>query len=75
MSEKEFKMTKCEHNLSWSDYCGAYVCSKCDAHFQDKDGTIRFAKCFCGWNLANGEKLEDDIGDAHFDGSQWHVEY
>ena len=65
----------CEHNLQWSDYCGAYVCSKCGDHFRDKNGTIRFAKCFCGWNLAEGEKLEDDIGESHFDGEQWHVEY
>jgi len=67
------EMTECEHDLQWSDYCGAYVCSKCSAHFQDKNGKMPFARCFCGWPA--GEKLEDDIGEARFDGKYWDVEY
>ena len=57
-----------EHNFEWSKYCGAKVCTECDDH----EG---LARCFCGWNLAQGERLEDDIGEARFDGETWEVDY
>jgi hypothetical protein len=68
-------MTKCEHTLHWRPYCGAYVCSRCDAHFTAKEGGQELVRCFCGYGLANGEKLEDDIGEGHFDGETWAVDY
>jgi hypothetical protein len=69
------EQTECkEHSLSWSKYCGAYVCSKCGAHFVQKGGQ-QLARCFCGYNLENGERLEDDIGDSTFDGETWEVDY
>lgn len=58
----------CNHNYRWSRYCGAEVCTEC----QDHKG---LGRCFCGWNLAPGERLEDDIGEAVFDGVTWEVEY
>jgi len=57
-----------EHNYRWSKYCGADVCSKCGDH-------KGLARCFCGWNLSRGERLEDDIGEARFDGETWSVDY
>lgn len=70
-AEQPARCAKCE--LSWSNYCGAYVCSICGTHYFDKEGTNRMAKCFCGWPA--GEKLEDDIGEATFDGEAWEVDY
>lgn len=55
-----------EHNYQWCKYCGAQVCVECDDH-------KGLGRCFCGW--PRGEKLEDDIGDARFDGENWEVEY
>ncbi len=37
-------------------YCGAYVCDECSDH-------RGLAKCYCGWNLQPGERLEDDVDD------------
>lgn len=39
---------------SFSRVCGVWVCSECEYHWG-------LARCFCGWNLAPGERLEDDI--------------
>lgn len=64
--------SNCKHELEWSNYCCAYVCTKCGDHFFHKDGD-RMARCFCGW--PNGEELEDDIGEARFDGESWDVDY
>lgn len=61
-------MSECKHEYEFSKYCGADVCQKCGDH---KD----LARCYCGWNLQPGERLEDDIGDARFDGDHWEVEY
>lgn len=69
-------MTECDHNYQWSDYCGTYVCSECGAHNHSEDGRGQsLARCFCGYNLANGERLEDDIGESRFDGETWEVDY
>ena len=62
--------TRCkpnEHDYVWSKYCGAQVCDKCDDH-------KGLARCYCGWNTG-GNRLEDDIGEAYFDGETWEVEY
>lgn len=37
-----------------SRVCGVRICYVCGAH----EG---LARCFCGWNLAPGERLEDDV--------------
>ena len=48
-----FKKIKedCKHNYQFNDYCGAYVCTECGEH-------KGLARCFCGWNLKQGEVLE-----------------
>lgn len=56
----------CKHQYVWSRYCGAKVCDGCDDH----EG---LARCYCGWPA--GEKLEDDIGDATWNGNEWEVDY
>ena len=67
-------MPECEysssgrHNFVWSKYCGAYVCSECEEH-------KGLAKCYCGWNLFEGEVLEDDVGDYVFNGEYWEGDY
>lgn len=60
---------KCPHQYEWSAYCGARVCALCGDH-------RGLARCFCGWNLKPGERLEDDIGNARFSPDNgWTVEY
>lgn len=51
MSEVKYirKIKNCKHELVFSNFCGAYICAKCDAHFVDHKGTIMMTKCFCGW--------------------------
>jgi hypothetical protein len=44
----------CSHVYEFSTYCGADVCVKCGDH-------KGLGRCFCGWNLAVGERLEDDV--------------
>ena len=61
-------MPECDHYYEWSAYCGAQVCVGCKDH-------KGLARCYCGWNLLPGERLEDDVGEATFDGNQWNVEY
>lgn len=51
----------------WSNYCGVYVCDCCGAH-------KGLARCYCGWNLGQSQRLEDDIGVATFDGEGREVE-
>ena len=58
----------CEHDYHWSRYCGAQVCNKCGDH----EG---LARCYCGFGLQPGERLEDDIGEGTFDGESWNMEY
>jgi len=58
----------CKHEYEYSNYCGADVCVNCGEH-------KNLARCFCGWNLAPGERLDDDIGEGRFDGKYWHVDY
>lgn len=60
--------TSCKHEYEFSRYCGCEVCYKCGDH-------KGLGRCYCGWNLASGERLEDDIGEATFDGDEWNVEY
>jgi hypothetical protein len=43
-----------ERTFTWSTYCGAWLCDHCDWH-------LGLDKCFCGWHLAPGERLEDDV--------------
>jgi hypothetical protein len=42
------------HTYEWQDYCGVKVCRVCGNH-------KGLAKCYCGWNLEPGERLEDDV--------------
>ncbi len=47
---------QCEHDYIFDRVCGVPVCGKCGDH-------KGLAFCFCGWNLAPGERLEDDVDD------------
>ena len=64
------KCEKCKEGYyEWSRYCGAHVCNNCSDH----KGLVR---CYCGWNLEPGERLEDDIGDVvYHDDMGWEVDY
>ena len=69
MSEKVKQCENCKKTSVWSKYCGAYVCTSCGHH----NG---FCQCFCGWNLSQGEVLEDDIGIPTYQGDGvWEVDY
>lgn len=57
-----------KHEYQWFRFCGAWVCVQCGHH-------KGLARCYCGWGLAPGERLEDDIGDARFIGGAWEVDY
>lgn len=64
------------HDFFFSPHCGASICSGCDLHAHLRaDGTItqELARCYCGWNLAPGERLPDDVdeGDGFFDDGYW----
>lgn len=59
---------KCKHEYEWNNYCGAQVCTECDDH-------KGLGRCFCGWGMRSGERLEDDIGVSVFDGESWNVDY
>jgi len=61
-------MSECQHHYEFRNYCGAYVCHECGDH-------KGLARCYCGWGLMHGERLEDDIGEGVFDGEGWDVEY
>ena len=58
-------MLDCEHHFYFSDHCGADICRKCGlhAHVDRKTGRVvqELARCYCGWNLTPGERLEDDV--------------
>lgn len=43
-----------ESDFYLSRTCGVYTCEECGHH-------LTLARCFCGWNLAPGERLEDDV--------------
>ncbi len=45
---------ECGGEYKFSQYCGVDVCERCGYH-------KNLARCFCGWNLRPGERLEDDI--------------
>lgn len=53
--EKEAMCPDCKRRRSFtfSNTCGVYLCDTCDHH-------LGLARCFCGWNLQPGERLEDD---------------
>ena len=56
----------CQHEWEFSSYCEAHICYNCGLHAHvRKDGTVsqELARCYCGWNLAPGERLEDDVDD------------
>jgi len=55
-----------KHEYQWSCHCGAWVCVQCGYH-------KNLDRCFCGWGLEPGEKLPDDLGEARFNGKNWHV--
>ena len=59
-------VTTCKHDYFPSRYCGVKVCNSCGDH----EG---LARCYCGW--PRGEKLEDDIGEATWNGDEWEVDY
>lgn len=61
-----------KHDYEYSTYCGGSVCYVCDHHAHvrvvfggdhGKDGTVsqELARCYCGWKLAPGERLDDDV--------------
>ena len=55
------------HQWVFSKSCGASICSIGDqhAHLNKVGVVIQFlARCYCGWNLASGERLEDDIAEG-----------
>ena len=49
-------LCKCGGEYQWQNYCGAKVCGDCGDH-------KGLARCYCGWGLAPGERLEDDVED------------
>jgi hypothetical protein len=55
------------HEWYFASYCGCSVCDKCNAHAHLRRGTNEvdqwLARCYCGYNLAPGERLEDDVDD------------
>jgi len=65
----------CKHQWGFSEYCGAHICGNCGLHAHltahdcragrcDDQGvkvSQELARCYCGWNLAPGERLEDDV--------------
>jgi hypothetical protein len=61
-------MRECNHQYEFRNYCGARVCRECGDH-------KGLARCYCGWGLMPGERLEDDIGEGVFDGEGWDVDY
>jgi len=66
----DMAQNECDHDYKWNKKCGAEVCSKCNEH-------RGLAKCFCGWNLQDGERLEDDIGESTWNDEteSWDVNY
>jgi hypothetical protein len=53
-----------EHAFTLSESCGAHVCGcGLHAHLNRVTGAIiqELARCYCGWNLSPGERLEDDV--------------
>lgn len=44
----------CGGTYVFNTFCGVEVCDRCGDHKS-------LARCFCGWNLKQGEVLEDDI--------------
>lgn len=56
----------CKHDWEFSKNCGAHVCTICGAHAHVRyDGTVsqELARCYCGYGLQPGERLEDDVDD------------
>lgn len=45
---------ECQHEYQLHRTCGVQVCVLCGDH-------KGLARCFCGWGLAPGERLEDDV--------------
>lgn len=43
-----------EREFTRSNTCGVFICDECGHH-------LGLARCFCGWNLQPGERLEDDV--------------
>jgi len=63
------KAMTCLHEYEAQRYCGVEVCYKCGYH-------KGLARCYCGWNLAAGERLEDDLGEATYsEEGGWEVDY
>jgi len=60
----------CSHDFVMNRMCGVEVCYDCGEH-------KGLARCFCGWNLSAGERLQDDVGDATWNGEEqvWEVDY
>lgn len=65
--EKPCDAPKCDGAASFRDYCGAWVCGKCDKH-------VGLARCYCGWSSTGpdgraelvdmGEAIGDEYPDA-----------
>lgn len=51
------KCTQCGKGHYWFErYCGAWVCDN------DNCGHHKgLSRCYCGWGLESGERLEDDV--------------
>lgn len=55
---------ECEHEYSWNDYCGCYVCSKCGMHAHKVKGSyMELEQCFCGWSRSGRKPEFDDVED------------
>ena len=73
MKSELLQCPKCKKKSGfYSAYCGCFVCGHCQQHFHKNQ---ILARCFCGWNMGQGEVLEDDIGEAKFNGEYWEVDY
>lgn len=57
----------CNHDWEFSSYCGCSVCVDCGAHAHVSKVTglpiQTLVRCYCGYGLEPGERLEDDVED------------
>lgn len=51
--------TGCRGTMWFADYCGAYVCDRCEQH-------KGLARCYCGWATSGGDGRREliDMGET-----------
>ncbi len=50
---------RCQGEATFRNYCGAYVCSDCEAH-------LGLCRCYCGWSASggNGRRELEEMGET-----------